>query len=446
MKADGYVFQILPFLDGARPVKSIIADRGVHPSLALEITAGVATALTELHESSLIHADLKPSNILLIRSPSDIRLIDFGMARKNESTGAIQLIGTYSYLPPTLTFEGPRTSGSATEPAEWTPRTSSSATEPAELTPRTSSSATEPVELPEKATRLPELAVGPFIDLYALGVVALELLTGKSDPIPSPTEYQIHQRISDRNRWINSVPSSLQQRMVNLIFQLLTTSASRPGITARSAAALAKNLANEIGQGPHDDLSVIARGADGSDLQNRELTYPSIVSAQINFVKKEIAGRTTILNVAPNEFAASLATSEGNEEILAQLNNVFADARRRTQTSWRLSILLTLASFAVIVLLIVVAVAGSLVTREKLWAVVFGGLSASSVLGTLIWKPYDRLFRATILAQQIEVVHIRVTTGMRGTLEIEQQLKLLTEANNALRAIFRDHSQGARRN
>ena len=432
MKADGYVFQILPFLDGARPVKSIIADRGVHPSLALEITAGVATALTELHESSLIHADLKPSNILLIRSPSDIRLIDFGMARKNESTGAIQLIGTYSYLPPTLTFEGPRTSGSATEPAEWTPRTSSSAT--------------EPVELPEKATRLPELAVGPFIDLYALGVVALELLTGKSDPIPSPTEYQIHQRISDRNRWINSVPSSLQQRMVNLIFQLLTTSASRPGITARSAAALAKNLANEIGQGPHDDLSVIARGADGSDLQNRELTYPSIVSAQINFVKKEIAGRTTILNVAPNEFAASLATSEGNEEILAQLNNVFADARRRTQTSWRLSILLTLASFAVIVLLIVVAVAGSLVTREKLWAVVFGGLSASSVLGTLIWKPYDRLFRATILAQQIEVVHIRVTTGMRGTLEIEQQLKLLAEANNALRAIFRDHSQGARRN
>jgi len=234
--------------------------------------------------------------------------------------------------------------------------------------------------------------------------------------------------------------------MVNLIFQLLTTSASRPGITARSAAALAKNLANEIGQGPHDDLSVIARGADGSDLQNRELTYPSIVSAQINFVKKEIAGRTTILNVAPNEFAASLATSEGNEEILAQLNNVFADARRRTQTSWRLSILLTLASFAVIVLLIVVAVAGSLVTREKLWAVVFGGLSASSVLGTLIWKPYDRLFRATILAQQIEVVHIRVTTGMRGTLEIEQQLKLLAEANNALRAIFRDHSQGARRN
>jgi len=432
MKADGYVFQILPFLDGARPVKSIIADRGVHPSLALEITAGVATALTELHESSLIHADLKPSNILLIRSPSDIRLIDFGMARKNESTGAIQLIGTYSYLPPTLTFEGPRTSGSATEPAEWTPRTSSSAT--------------EPVELPEKATRLPELAVGPFIDLYALGVVALELLTGKSDPIPSPTEYQIHQRISDRNRWINSVPSSLQQRMVNLIFQLLTTSASRPGITARSAAALAKNLANEIGQGPHDDLSVIARGADGSDLQNRELTYPSIVSAQINFVKKEIAGRTTILNVAPNEFAASLATSEGNEEILAQLNNVFADARRRTQTSWRLSILLTLASFAVIVLLIVVAVAGSLVTREKLWAVVFGGLSASPVLGTLIWKPYDRLFRATILAQQIEVVHIRVTTGMRGTLEIEQQLKLLAEANNALRAIFRDHSQGARRN
>ena len=69
MKADGYVCQILSFLDGARPVKSIIADRGVYPSLALEITAGVATALTELHESSLIHADLKPSNILLIRSP-----------------------------------------------------------------------------------------------------------------------------------------------------------------------------------------------------------------------------------------------------------------------------------------------------------------------------------------------------------------------------------------
>jgi serine/threonine protein kinase len=408
-KADGYVFQILPFVEGAYPVNLIIPERGIHPALAMEIVSGIATALMELHDHSLIHADLKPSNILIVGSPLEIRLIDFGMVRKAESTGAIQLLGTYSYLPPTLTDDRLRTSNSATAPLG-----------------------------------LSEEVIGSFIDIYSLGVVALELLTGKADRIPSPTEHEIHQRISGRNPWMNAIPRSLQERIVNLIFQLLSISASRPGITAASAATLARHLAAEIGQGPHDGAPSIIRPPD-SGVENRELTYPSFVSAQINFIKNEIAERTTILRVAPNEPAA-LANPRRNEEIFSQLNNVFADARRRTQTSWRLSILMTWASFAVIVLLIVVAVTGSLVTGEKLWAVIFGGLGASSLLGTLIWKPYDRLFRATILAQQIEVVHIRVTTGMHGTLEIGEQLKILNEANNALRTIFRDHSQGTRRN
>ncbi|WUC01150.1 serine/threonine protein kinase [Nocardia sp. NBC_00565] len=66
------------------------------------LTAGLASALMEIHRAGMVHRDLKPSNVLLAEDGP--RVIDFGIARALEgdiqltSTGS--LIGSPAYMSP----------------------------------------------------------------------------------------------------------------------------------------------------------------------------------------------------------------------------------------------------------------------------------------------------------------------------------------------------------
>ncbi|RLB51391.1 MAG: hypothetical protein DRJ42_16925 [Deltaproteobacteria bacterium] len=100
----GQLFLAMEWLDGED-----LGDRlgrgtvSIEESLAL--TARVAAALAEAHRRGIVHRDLKPENIFLVgRSPRDIRVLDFGIARVLEGTRAITktgaLIGTPGYMSP----------------------------------------------------------------------------------------------------------------------------------------------------------------------------------------------------------------------------------------------------------------------------------------------------------------------------------------------------------
>lgn len=104
---------------------------------------------------------------------------------------------------------------------------------------------------------------------------------------------------------------------------------------------------------------------------------------------------------------------------------------------------MTVICFSLIIVMIMIAVVMSAVTGSFAWGGIFGGLGVSAVIGTLIWRPYDRLFRATILAQQIEVIHIRIVAGLRSVHRGEQ-LKVCEEAIEALGIVFREHALGDR--
>ena len=89
------------FVPGRNLLQTVEADGPLSPEAVLDLAAGVADALTEIHRAGVIHRDLKPSNILL--SPRGPRVIDFGIARAAEAstvTSTGKITGSAAYMSP----------------------------------------------------------------------------------------------------------------------------------------------------------------------------------------------------------------------------------------------------------------------------------------------------------------------------------------------------------
>jgi len=129
-EADGRQFIVFEYVDGEN-LKQLIARTGPLPTRrALELAIEIADALAFAHAHGLIHRDVKPQNVL-VSPDGDARVTDFGIARSLDvehgvtQTGTV--LGTSNYLSP--------------EQASGKPTT-------------------------------------PSTDVYSLGVVVYELLTG----------------------------------------------------------------------------------------------------------------------------------------------------------------------------------------------------------------------------------------------------------------------------
>jgi beta-lactam-binding protein with PASTA domain len=127
---DGTYYIAMEYLPGGT-LKDRITKRGaLPPRTAAAVALQIAEALCAAHERGVIHRDIKPHNILITES-GDVKVTDFGIARAASSstmtrTGSI--LGTAHYISP------------------------------------------------EQAMGEP---VGPASDLYSLGIVLYEMLTGE---------------------------------------------------------------------------------------------------------------------------------------------------------------------------------------------------------------------------------------------------------------------------
>jgi serine/threonine protein kinase len=100
--AEGHLYFIMEFVDGT-DLQNIIHNPGLQPAQALELTLQICEALQYAHSQGVIHRDIKPANVLLTQD-GRAKLGDFGLARPLTTTpgmtGASLVMGTPEYMAP----------------------------------------------------------------------------------------------------------------------------------------------------------------------------------------------------------------------------------------------------------------------------------------------------------------------------------------------------------
>ncbi len=106
---DGTVFLAMELVQGHTLRDTIGKEAPMSPARALALLEPVVSALAAAHRAGLIHRDVKPENVL-IADDGRVKVADFGLAKavsgqtKHTATGV--LIGTVSYIAPELVVEG----------------------------------------------------------------------------------------------------------------------------------------------------------------------------------------------------------------------------------------------------------------------------------------------------------------------------------------------------
>lgn len=189
---DGTYFIVMEYVDGPSLSRVLRSDGPFHPRRAAEIAAEVAAGLGFAHSRGVVHRDVKPGNVLLTRS-GQAKVTDFGIARALSSpdedlTQAGSVMGTATYFSP------------------------------------------------EQAQGLP---VDPRSDLYSLGVVLYELVTGRP-PFNGETPLAIaYKHVQDEPAPPSTLMTGLPPALEAIIMKLLS---KRPEDRYASAEDLRADL------------------------------------------------------------------------------------------------------------------------------------------------------------------------------------------------------------
>jgi serine/threonine-protein kinase len=177
-------YLVMELVPGESLSRIIEREKKLPDTRVLDIMAQTSRALGAAHARGLVHRDIKPGN-LLITPDGKVKITDFGIARVGDQvplTKTGQVMGTVQYL------------------------------------------------APEQATGKPST---PATDLYSLGVVAYEALSGKR---PFTGENQMAIAMAHINEMPPALPESIDPRVQNLVLSCL---AKKPNQRPESATSLA---------------------------------------------------------------------------------------------------------------------------------------------------------------------------------------------------------------
>ena len=95
---NGTAYIVMEYLDGMT-LKQYLQKRGVIPAgTIIRMLAPVMQALHRVHERSLIHRDISPDNIMLLRS-GKLKVLDFGSAREVQGDKSLSVVLKHGYAP-----------------------------------------------------------------------------------------------------------------------------------------------------------------------------------------------------------------------------------------------------------------------------------------------------------------------------------------------------------
>jgi serine/threonine protein kinase len=106
--SDGRPYLAMELVRG-EPLDKILGDGPIAPTRALRIIRAIASALSETHAAQVVHRDLKPTNIMWRRDRNGddlLTIVDFGIAASNPGTADATrlttggLLGTPHYMSP----------------------------------------------------------------------------------------------------------------------------------------------------------------------------------------------------------------------------------------------------------------------------------------------------------------------------------------------------------
>ncbi|MGP8238604.1 MAG: serine/threonine protein kinase [Limisphaerales bacterium] len=103
-RAGSYYYFLMEYVDGVT-LRALMNQRAISPEEAQRIVIEICHALQYAHEEGIVHRDFKPSNIILDKK-GRVKIADFGLARllsknaKEPSGGGHLFMGTPVYMPP----------------------------------------------------------------------------------------------------------------------------------------------------------------------------------------------------------------------------------------------------------------------------------------------------------------------------------------------------------
>jgi serine/threonine protein kinase len=107
-RAGGRLFMAMEFVNGQLLERFIHANTPLPITRVLEIGGQVAAALEAMHAAGMVHRDLKPAN-LMVTTASTVKILDFGLVRPldvHPEVAKDDVSGTLSYTPPEVLTKG----------------------------------------------------------------------------------------------------------------------------------------------------------------------------------------------------------------------------------------------------------------------------------------------------------------------------------------------------
>ncbi len=255
--AAGVPFLVMELVDGPS-LAGVLAGGPLQPSWVLDMIGQVAAGLAAAHATGLVHRDIKPANLLLAPDGT-VKITDFGIAHAAGSaplTRTGTLPGTPGYLAPE------RAAGAAAAAAS---------------------------------------------DLYSLGVVAWECLTGAPPFTGTPLEIAL----AHAQRDLPPLPAGIPAGIAGLVAELTGKDPSaRP--TGAAVAARASRLRASVAAGtaPPGMLSAGQRARPAATLTLAAVTAPDAPPLHQRLRRSRLRpGRAAVLAAAGIIAAAGLSAA-----------------------------------------------------------------------------------------------------------------------------------------